>query len=197
MQTEQTDSALPELAEVDEDGFVDCTFKIEHLRSDADHYYFRMSALHQGEVVGLDARLVKRIGPGFDAEMNLLQEHVYGEGLVLSSIGAASDRLIGALAKLYAIEPFDRVAAASESYTLIALQQEDTELETHAVRAKIFGRDQDEAALDEDYCESFFHIDLPNGYVHWNEKDADYREPLLRAWNGPSTARTERDRSSP
>lgn len=192
MQTEQTDSALPELTEACEDGFVDCTFKIEDLRSDADHYYFRMSARHEGEIVGLDARLVKRIGPGFDADMHLRQEHVYGEGLVLSSTGAASDRLIRALAKLYAIEPFERVAAASESYTLIALQQEDSELETHAVRAKIFGRDQDEAALDEDYYESFFHIDLPNGYVHWNEKDADYREPLLRAWSGAAV-----DRSSP
>lgn len=178
----QTESALPELTEANEDGFVDCTFKVEDLRSDAEHYYFRMSARHQGEIVGLDARLLKRIGPGFDAEMNLLQEHVYGEGLVLSSIGAATDRLIGALARLYAIEPFDRAAAARESYTLIALQQEDTDLEIHAVRAKIFGRDQDEAALDEDYYESFFHIDLRNGYVQWNEKDADYREPLLRAW---------------
>jgi hypothetical protein len=77
------------------------------------------------------------------------------------------------------------MAAAGESYTLIALQQEDTELETHAVRAKIFGRDRDDAALEEDYYESFFHIDLPNGHVQWNEKDADYREPLLRAWTAP------------
>lgn len=191
MQTEQTDSALPELTEACEDGFVDCTFKIEDLRSDADHYYFRMSARHQGEIVGLAARLVKRIGPGFDADMHLRQEHVYAEGLVLSSIGEASDRLIGALAELYSIEPYDRLAAAGESYTLIALQQEDTELETHAVRAKIFGRDRDDAALEEDYYESFFHIDLPNGYVQWNEKDADYREPLLRAWTASAVGLAE------
>jgi hypothetical protein len=53
MQMEQTDSTLPELTEACEDGFVDCTFKIEDLRSDAEHYYFRMTARHEGEVVGL------------------------------------------------------------------------------------------------------------------------------------------------
>lgn len=176
------ESGLPVLDQFSEEGFVDCVFKIEDLRADERHYHFRMAARYGGETVGMDARLVKTIGPGFNTDMELIQEHVYREGLVLFSLGEASDRLIGALAKLYGIEPFQRSAAAQETYTAVALQQEDTELERHPVRIKIFGRDQDEAALEDDYYESFFDVDLPAGYVYWNEKDGDYREPLLRAW---------------
>ena len=44
----------------------------------------------------------------------------------------------------------------------------------------LFGKDGE--PFDEDvYYESFFNVDLPNGSVYWNEKDPDYREPLLRA----------------
>jgi hypothetical protein len=28
---------------------------------------------------------------------------------------------------------------------------------------------------------SSFNLDLPNGLVFWNEKDQDYREPLVRS----------------
>jgi len=53
-------------------------------------------------------------------------------------------------------------------------------LENQLVKLKLFGRDGD--AFDEDaYYESVFNVDLRRGYVYWNEKDQDYREPLLRA----------------
>lgn len=178
----QMESGLPVLDQFAEEGFVDCVFKIEALRADDRHYHFRMLALYEGQTVGMGARLVKTIGPGFNADMKLVPEHVYREGLVLFSLGELSDRLIGALAKLYGIEPFQRSAAAQETYTAIALQQADTELELHPVRIKIFGRDQDDAMLEEQYYESFFNVDLPAGFVYWNEKDEAYREPLLRAW---------------
>jgi hypothetical protein len=45
---------------------------------------------------------------------------------------------------------------------------------------KLFGRD-DEPFIEDDYYESFFNVDLANGLVYWNEKDQEYREPLLRA----------------
>lgn len=51
------------------------------------------------------------------------------------------------------------------------------------IKIKLFGRDQD-PDLDENYYESFFHLDLENGFVFWNEKDPDYREPLIRGLSG-------------
>ena len=48
------------------------------------------------------------------------------------------------------------------------------------VKLKLFGKDGD--PFDESaYYESFFNIDLQNGFAYWNEKDPDYRKALLQA----------------
>lgn len=56
-------------------------------------------------------------------------------------------------------------------------------MDSEEIKIKIFGKDQD-SDLDENYHESFFNLDLPNGFVFWNEKDLDYREPLIRGLSG-------------
>ncbi|MBI5461354.1 MAG: hypothetical protein HY941_04120 [Gammaproteobacteria bacterium] len=66
-----------------------------------------------------------------------------------------------------------------ETFTAIALHQQDTDLACHTVKLKLFGRDQ-EPFNEDDYYESFFNVDLANGFVWWNEKDPDYRSPLIR-----------------
>lgn len=48
------------------------------------------------------------------------------------------------------------------------------------VKIKLFGNDR-ETDSEDDYYESFFNLDLPNGLVFWNEKDQEYREPLVRS----------------
>jgi hypothetical protein len=68
---------------------------------------------------------------------------------------------------------------ASESFTALALHQGELDLFSEPVRIKLFGCDQ-EPFVEDDYFESFFNVDLPNSLVSWNEKDADYRVPLIR-----------------
>ncbi len=72
---------------------------------------------------------------------------------------------------------------SSERFTAIALHQGEIDLERECVKIKLFGRDTD-PDLDANYYESFFNADLPNRLVYWNEKDSDYREPLVRALSG-------------
>ena len=65
------------------------------------------------------------------------------------------------------------------AFTAIALHQGKIDLRTDSVKVKLFGSDGepfDEAA----YYESFFNVDLANGFVYWNEKDPEYRKPLIR-----------------
>ena len=67
-----------------------------------------------------------------------------------------------------------------ESFTVIALHQGDLDFEREHVRMKLFGKDGE--PFDEDaYYESFFRVDLANRLAFWNEKDTDYRVPLIRA----------------
>jgi hypothetical protein len=174
------DEGLPILDQNSEEGFVDLAFKINSLKSDESHYYFDLLASRDNEKVGLAVKLVKTIGPGFDGEMNVIKDHVYDDGVSFRSLGVISDRLMTALAKLYGVDDSPRRMVSEEAFTAIALHQADTELERHSVRLKLFGRDS-EPFVEDEYYESFFNVDLPNGWVFWNEKDPDYRAPLLKA----------------
>ncbi|HMJ14758.1 MAG TPA: hypothetical protein VK524_25275, partial [Polyangiaceae bacterium] len=66
------------------------------------------------------------------------------------------------------------------SFTAIALhQRSEVNLEAEPVGLKLFGYDTEDDPSDR-YFESFFNLDLANGFVFWNEKDPEYRLPLLR-----------------
>lgn len=170
---------LPILTQNSEEGFVDCIFRVDRLKSDNDYYYFNLLASHDEERVGFAVKLVKHVGPGFDENMDLIHDHVYRPGVSFRSLGAISDRLVNVLAQLYGLNQAGLRMAPEETFTAIALQQTDTDLETCGVKFKLFGKDQGEFDQDR-YYESFFNVDFPGGFVSWNEKDPDYRVTLIK-----------------
>ncbi len=174
------DQGLPVLDQFSEDGFVDCIFKVDGLKTDQDFYYFNLLASHNAGRVGFAVKLHRSVGPGFDEDMNLIKENVYYQGVSFRSLGKISDDLIAALAKLYGQDLGALRMVSEETFTAIALQQGDTDFDQHAVKLKLFGRDSD-PFIEDDYYESFFNVDLPSRFVSWNEKDPDYRAPLIRA----------------
>jgi hypothetical protein len=128
----------------------------------------------------MDVVLVKGIQGGFNAKMNLVKKHVYRLGVRFLRSGAESDRLISAIGELYGATSSRKKMVSEETFTAIALHQGRLDMEGETVNLKIFGKDGE--PFDEDaYYESYFNVDLPNGFAFWNEKDPDYREPLLRA----------------
>ncbi|MCB1099919.1 MAG: hypothetical protein KDN22_30410 [Verrucomicrobiae bacterium] len=64
--------------------------------------------------------------------------------------------------------------------------QGEFDLASEPVKFKIFGRDG-EPFDEQSYYESFFNVDLPNRLIFWNEKDQDYRIPLLLGISAPTT----------
>lgn len=174
------DLGLPILDQFSEEGFVDCIFKIDDLKKDQNFYRFNLFASHNARKVGFSVKLVDNVGPGFDADMKLIENHVYRRGVSFRSLGQASDDLITALAELYGRDSGPLRMVPEETFTMIALQQQDTNLESDAIKMKLFGRDS-EPFVEDDYYESFFNVDIPGGFVSWNEKDPDYRDPLIRA----------------
>lgn len=174
------DQGLPILDQFSEEGFVDCTFRIGDLKSDGDFYYFNLLASHKEAKVGFAVKLVKSVDPGFDADMNLIRDHVYYQGVSFQSLGQVSDDLITALGELYGLDVGAIHMVPQETFTMIALQQDDTDLDRYAVKMKLFGRDSD-PFVEDDYYESFFNVDLPGGFASWNEKDPGYRAALIKA----------------
>ncbi len=169
----------PILEQFSEEGFIDCVLKISNLEETKSNYKFHLSASHAGEELGVNIEVVEGIKSGFDTEMSLINEHVYRNGVIFFRSGNESDRLIMVLAKLYDLEPKILKMVKNESYTAIALHQGELNMATEPVKLKIFGKDSDENTAKE-YNESFFNLDLANGFVYWNEKDQEYREPLIR-----------------
>lgn len=169
----------PILDQFSEEGFVDCALRISNLAETESAYQFHLAASHRGDVVGFDVSVVKGIQGGFDSSMKLNAAHVYRAGIRFYRSGPESDRLISALASLYGLGNKQLTMRAETRFTGIALHQGAIDIEHQAVKIKLFGHDQKED--DEDYNESFFNLDLRNGFVFWNEKDQEYRQPLIRA----------------
>jgi hypothetical protein len=180
MGIETASDGNPFLDQFSEEGFVDLTFKLSDLVDDGGHYRFHLAASHKHRVVGMDVILMKGIKSGFDTKMNLVKGHVYRIGVRFLRSGEESDRLISAISELYGSRISPKKMVDEETFTAIALHQGDLDFHNEPVKLKLFGKDIE--PLDEDaYYELFFNVDLANGLVYWNEKDPDYREPLLRA----------------
>lgn len=171
-------SGRPLMTQFSEEGFVDCVFRIENMIQTARSYKFHLSSSHNGAVLGFDVEVIKDIQGGFNADMKLVKEHVYSQGVKFYRSGPESDRLLTELAALYGMAPQQYAMRQSEPYTAIALHQGQLNMEEEAIKIKIFGRDNDTDGED-DYNESFFNLDLKNGFVFWNEKDPDYRKSLV------------------
>ena len=173
-------NGLPVIDQHSEEGFVDLTLKITTLTDDGNHYRFHLAASHDNRELGLDFILVKGIKSGFDGKMQVMKDHVYLQGVRFLRSGIESDRLIAAIGQFYGAEEAPQKMVLEESFTAIALHQGELDFENDCVKLKLFGRDDE--PFDEDaYYESFLNVDLANRMVYWNEKDPDYRQPLLAA----------------
>ena len=180
MQLTIDEKGLPILDQFSEEGFIDCVLKVENLRIEEKWLNFHMAASFEDQRVGVDVSVVRGIQAGFNANMELNNEHVYRQGVYFSRSGPESDRLVAAIAKLYGMETTVNKMVDQESYTAIALHQGDIDPESEPVKIKLFGNDS-EAEDEARYYEIFFNLDLQNGFVFWNEKDQEYRYPLVNS----------------
>lgn len=185
-QLELDDRGNPILDQLSEEGFVDFTFRIVPVSSNATAHRLRLVASHEGRVVGLDAIVRRGMRGGLDADMNVIQTHVYRAAVRFVRTGEESDALLGILAELYGLPPRRRRMVDVLPMTGILLHEDEVDLEYEAVRIKLFGCDSDEQIEREQYFESFFNLDLDAGFVFWNEKDPDYRRPLVQGLSVPA-----------
>jgi hypothetical protein len=179
MELDVDENGYPTLNQFSEDGFIDCVLKIINRKDSPDYYKFDLRASFDGYVLGFGVEVIKGIKGGFDDDMHLIQDHVYRRGVKFYRTGLESDNLINVLARLYGFSDASGKMISEEEFTGIALHQGEIDMISDPIKIKLFGKDQDDD-LVENYYESFFNLDLRNGFVFWNEKDQEYREPLIR-----------------
>jgi hypothetical protein len=175
----------PILSQFSEEGFIDTFFKIVERFDNDEAYGMRLLASHDGAAVGMNVWVRRGIRGGFDPDTNLIAKHVYREGVRFRRTGPESDRLVAALAQLYEMPATSVRMVEQLAFTGIALHEDgQIDIEVQPIKIKLFGYDGPEAPSDL-YFESFFNLDLANGFVYWNEKDQDYRAPLIRGLSLP------------
>ncbi|HMM78858.1 MAG TPA: hypothetical protein PKC65_02430 [Pyrinomonadaceae bacterium] len=182
-------NGLPILDQFSGEGFVDLVFRIVDFKDDDERFRFHLTASHKGNEAGLNVEMVKGIQGGLhedeNEELQLVQEHVYHDGVEFSRSGEDSDELISILGSLYELTSDRLRMVKKQMFTAIALHEGDVDFDSQTVNIKLFCNDSEDGRED-DYFECFFNVDFATRLAYWNEKDQEYRDPLLRGLSDPS-----------
>jgi hypothetical protein len=154
-----------------DDGFVDLTFALER-RSARE---FVAHGTHRGVAVAFAVAL----GGEWDRSEGGGITLICGRA-VLCSVGARSDAFMRALAGLYGIDEPGASMLTAVEVEAVALGGDPQRLEDGPVRIKLFFNSKGDVS-DAFYAEVFLNLDVASGRLGFNEKDHDYRRPLLGA----------------
>ena len=104
--------------------------------------------------------------------------------VTLKSDGASSDNLLGLMQRYYGFDVRGSFPHAIEC-PAVSLEGDPTNVAGGPVRTKLFfDRDSDDDTDEDSYAELYFNFDLSRRRVALNEKDPDYREPLVKWLSG-------------
>lgn len=104
--------------------------------------------------------------------------------VTLQSRGQESDRLLRAMQDFYKLDARG-VFPVDVGCQAVALEGNPTDLHAGPLRTKLFFDDGESEAR---YAELYFNVDLESGYAALNEKDPEYREPLIGWLSGEARA---------
>lgn len=162
-----------------EEGWVDVFLKItKDTKTDSSHIYI-VKGLYKGKTVGLQIEVSSKIGAGFIDGVPDANSGFITKAVQLKSIGQESDELIRAMATLYN-QPTDKgFTKQIISATAFSLNEKPVNLdENDYYNLKLFFAEDDENL----YSEMFLNINTAKGEIEFNEKDEEYREPILKVW---------------
>jgi hypothetical protein len=133
---------------------------------------------HRGRTVGVEISVRGQMKPGIVGD-DIDKTAFYGSGVLVRSIGERTKHLADVFSEVYILpvgvgEPLERL-----DLTSIALDGDPALIETEHLNFKVFHDDEDKLGL---YFEMFLHIDIPVGYVRFDEKDEEYRANVLKSF---------------
>ena len=133
---------------------------------------------HRGRTVGVEISVRGKMKPGIVGD-DIDKTAFYGSGVVVRSTGDRTNHLTDVFSEMYILpigvaEPLQHL-----DLTSIALDGDPMLIETEHLNFKVFHDDEDKLGL---YFEMFLHIDIPGGYVRFDEKDEKYRANVLKSF---------------
>ncbi|NRD24152.1 hypothetical protein HNV10_12905 [Winogradskyella litoriviva] len=166
----QKNSNLTNLETVD--GFVDVPLTILETKELDEYFEYNTGAMVNKDTIGLIVRLKKNIPAGF---VNGQPKNMFlSEGIQFVSKGKESDDLLSFLSYKYGLNNSNLKLKDSQTFTCANLNQEKTNYNIGESRFKIF------LEGEEDYSELYVNFNFSKGVVYLNEKDEEYRAPLIK-----------------
>ncbi|WP_299675758.1 hypothetical protein [uncultured Tenacibaculum sp.] len=154
------------------EGFIDIPLSITDRQEANTYFEYTVSAILNKEKIGITIRLKKDIPPGF---VNGEPKNMFlKEGIQFVSKGKESDALLQFLSDKYELNNTNLVLKDTQTFTCANLNQEPPNYHDNKSRFKIFLENE------EDHAELFVNFDFAKNRVYFNEKDFDYREPLIK-----------------
>lgn len=154
------------------DGFVDVPLSIVEIKELDNYFEYNASAILNKDTVGITVRLKKDIPAGF---VNGEPKNLFlNEGIEFISKGTQSDNLLRFLSNEYGLQNDNITLKSSQIFTCANLNQEGPNYKSGESRFKIF------LEGEEDYSELFVNFNFSKGVISLNEKDEEYREPLIK-----------------
>lgn len=159
------------------DPWCDLIFEVREVKRAwfSDRTTIRFAAQVFGTPVGFSAAISKRDWKCVRAQDDDSVPFWWGK-VKLYSCGQESDHLVNAMQAYCNLEIGGNFPREIECQA-VSLEGNPTDLNSARLRTKLFFDDGSE--VEDRYAELFFHIDLPAKRGALNEKDPDYREPLM------------------
>ena len=97
----------------------------------------------------------------------------------MRSLGDATTELAKIFSEIYILPISGAQPLHSLDLTSFALDGDPMFVQTEHLNFKVFHDDEDKLGL---YFEMFLHVDIPGGYVRFDEKDEEYRVNVVKSF---------------
>jgi hypothetical protein len=172
----EPDASLPDITSGPQEGWHDFTFAIRKDEKLPDgSRSLEARGLYRGREVGV---IVVLSASWPEAKLNQKVPWTPYRGVITyRSLGTASDSFLHIMDELYGTALHPKSMRAETKFTGLSLEGKPDELEKAPVKIKVFYESDDEQR----YAELFTNIDLQHRVLQINEKDEEYRKPVVRA----------------
>lgn len=154
------------------EGYVDVPLSIVTTKENNNYFEYDARATINNDTLGIIIKLKKDIPAGI---VNGEPKNVFLEnGIEFISKGNESNKLLIFLANKYNLNANDLLLKESQTFTCANLNQKPTNYNNGDSKFKIF------LEKDDDYAELFVNFDFTNSIISLNEKDTEYRTPLVK-----------------
>ena len=133
---------------------------------------------YRGCSVGVELSIRGQMKPGILGD-DIDKSAFYGSGVVVRGMGEITQHLADVFSEVYIIPVTDAEPLRQLDLTSFALDGDPVLIDTEHLNFKVFHDDEDRLGL---YFEMFLHVDIPSGFVRFDEKDEEYRVNVVRSF---------------